>query len=55
MVDANLPIGTQIRSPHGNRWEKVGPNDWRVLGDWGAMDNWTSYLDADVFGEEVHW
>lgn len=52
-ADETLPIGTEVRSPHGTRWVKVGDNSWRVRAEWGVLDNHSRYCDHEVYGEIV--
>lgn len=49
----NYEIGTELRSPHGNRWVKVADNAWQVRREWGTLDEWTLYTDNEVFGEVI--
>lgn len=46
-------IGTELRSAHGSRWVKVGPNQWYVRGSFGLLDQRTLYRDNEVSGEVV--
>lgn len=47
------PIGTELRSPHGTRWVKLGEDEWYARVGWGVLDMWTLYLDNEVYGEVI--
>lgn len=53
MNGTSYPVGTELKTAHGNRFVKVADDVWRVRGDWGVLDEWTLYTDKDVFGEVV--
>ena len=54
MARSDLPVGTELRTAHGTRWVKTGPNEWRARAEWGVLDMSTLYTDQDVHGEVVN-
>lgn len=50
---SDYEVGTELKTPHGTRWVKVGPNQWHALGSFGHLDHWTLYRDHEVHGEVV--
>lgn len=48
MAERNLPVGTRLRSPAGNVFEKVAENEWRC-----GSDHWSTYSDTEVNGSAV--
>lgn len=53
MGGEKYPVGTELRTPHGNRFVKRADDIWHVRGAWGVLDEWTLYTDSDVYGEVI--